>query len=269
MQIVECEKEARLPAAIVTWNVNGLRVRWTEVEALARTYWPDVLCLQETKHPVGFPDLQFYCHFESPYPTTKHHGVAMYVKEALCPVAISVDPSLVGHLVAADLANGIRMVCLYTKNSGNNRATMRETDAFRKDFDERLWSELQRLNDTAPMGALVVAGDLNVCLDRGDHYTGKVDPASAGRKPYEIARAHMGMTALGLRDVYMTLNPSHAGERWTFWSTRAGDTRSPRPDFPHGCGWRLDYVLARGAYFRTSEVLRTWGSSDHFPLAVW
>jgi hypothetical protein len=35
-------------------------------------------------------------------------------------------------------------------------------------------------------GGLVIAGDLNVCLDRGDHYTGKTSLESAGRKPFEI-----------------------------------------------------------------------------------
>jgi exodeoxyribonuclease-3 len=257
------------PAAVVTWNVNGLRARWAEIEALVKTYCPDVLCLQETKHKLGIPRIPWFWQIESPFPVSGRHGVAMYVKEALIPVGVAIDPDLAGHLVAADLSNGARVACLYTKNSGNSRATLGESDAFRRRFDDRLWMELERLRSGCPTGVLVVAGDLNVCIDRGDHYTGKTDPSSAGRKPYEIARAREGMAEVGLRDVYMDLNPDHAGERWTFWSRRFGDMRTPRPGFPHGCGWRLDYVLAKGANFRAAEVLSTWGSSDHMPVAVW
>lgn len=250
-----------MKAAILTWNVNGLGTSWRELVSIVDELHPDVVCLQETKHPNPFPTLPGYECFSSPFQRVHHHGSAMYVRTAMNAQEIQLRPELTGHVVAVQLPGGAVVVSMYTKNSGNPE----NGDNMRQKFDEIAWSEIKRIR--VPDSQLVVAGDLNCCLELGDHFSGKMNHTYAGQKPYEIATLKREMSALGLHDTYMHLNPNHTGERWTYWSLRFGSKLPPRGG-PYGKGWRLDYVLCTMPVFKSAEVLPTV-TSDHRPIVLY
>src|SRR5690242_10017369 len=76
---------------IVTWNVNGIRARFTELVELVCAEAPDVVCLQEIKaSPEQVPgvllELGDYVHYWHGA-AGGYSGVSIHVRRALCPDA--------------------------------------------------------------------------------------------------------------------------------------------------------------------------------------
>jgi exonuclease III len=217
---------------------------------------PEFICLQETK-TMDFPSFFGYNLFYSAYSSVNHHGVASYVKNDPFTRVIEIDPRLAGHALFIEHRSVI-VVNAYVKNSGQD-------NNLRRIFDQILWSEIDRFKDRK----LIVAGDLNVCLNMDDHYTGKSDEKVAGRKMFEKEHINAMVNKFKLKDAYMSAKYTN-GFKWTFKSQRYGRVETVNDMFNKGdvSGlWRLDYILvSQDITFESVKTIPSITTSDHIPV---
>jgi exodeoxyribonuclease-3 len=243
---------------VVTWNVNGIRARAAEVEALVSREAPDVLCLQELKaaaaqvpEPLAtLPGYWGYWHGARAY-----SGVSLHVRQAACA-----GPPAFGH-PAFDHEQRIVTVALgtttvasvYVPNGG-------------KDFPAKLrfleaMAELAGAVHAAG-GTLVVCGDLNVTHTDRDVHEKERKAGVIGQRPDERARLQ-ALLEHGLVDLGRALHPDD-DQLFTWWPP----WRNLRQ---RNIGWRLDYVLASEALASLASacvVLADHGTSDHAPVVA-
>ncbi|MEZ5317477.1 MAG: exodeoxyribonuclease III [Vicinamibacterales bacterium] len=243
---------------IITWNVNGIRARQTEVVALLEEERPDVVCLQEIKaSPEKVPALLVeaegywsYWHGSGGY-----SGVALLVRHGFVtsPPAFS-HPAfdMESRIVVVDLG-AFRVASVYVPNGGKDyEAKIRFFDAL------GAWADETRQSD----GALLICGDLNVAREERDVHPKERKPNQIGTRPDE--RALLARLVDGaFRDVGRALDPDNDA-LFTFWP----HWRNLRQ---RNIGWRIDYVLATepvASTARTSTSRREFGTSDHAPVVV-
>lgn len=249
--------------ALITWNVNGFRSRIAEVCELIGTLRPAVLCLQETKC-TELPPFPGYDHWLSPYSTPHHHGVAIYACSEMKGRAVEfeLEFALRGRVLGVEFS-GSRVFSVYTQNSMNNK------DLARAAFDQNFLRTIAPYSPAAGASKnLVIAGDLNVCCTPSDDYAGYLDPTLPCRKPFEIDGFNTICAATGLQDLFVAKSPPNSlAGRFTFYSRRFS-SRDTSPEYPHGRGLRLDYILAGNLAGFSHCAALNWGSSDHVPLVA-
>ena len=286
---------------LVTWNVNGLCRKLPDIDAFHRSFgMPQIWCFQETKCEI-FPKIPGYVHYGSAFRQPAHHGVAIYVREDFPSVRLDVHPELNGHAIAIQLVSGPIIVSAYVKNSGTiphdvdiyayfkmcenlrhfeaSRAMIMATvsagdlnNGFRMIHDVLFWHAVEELNlNFNSGGQLIVAGDMNTCLNIDDHHSGKKCETVPGLRSYESANMSSGMNICKLQDAYVHYAKIHKRldhEKWTFWPSRGGCSLKSSESKPNGSGWRLDYILAQNLIFSDVKVLKT-NMTDHSPLALY
>jgi exodeoxyribonuclease-3 len=243
---------------VVTWNVNGIRARQTELQALLEREQPDVLCLQEIKAlPEQVPELLvapdgYWCYWHG---GRGYSGVALLVRRGLCPSTPAFSHphfDLEQRIVVADLG-AIRVASVYVPNGG-------------KDYDAkiRFLHELAAWcgEQCSPMPPLVLCGDLNVAHEERD-----VHPKLRKRDQIGTREEERGLIARligsGLVDVGRALDPGN-DDLFTWWPP----WRQLRQ---RNIGWRIDYVLASeplASRARSAVSMREFGTSDHAPVVV-
>lgn len=258
---------------VATWNVNSVRSRLPRLLPWLDARAPDVVCLQETKLPVGvFDELVRPALAERGYAVAHHgegrwNGVAIASRVGLAEVVTGlldepVNPVGQGSVPEARAVTatcgGLRISSVYVPNG---RAP--DDPHYRYKLD---W--LAALRATVAAGdpaSTMVCGDMNIAPTDADVY----DPAAFAGSTHVTAPerdALRALSALGLHDVVR--------ERWpderifTYWDYRAGR-------FHQDLGMRIDLVLA-GAQV-APRVCAAWvdrqarkgsGPSDHAPVIV-
>jgi exodeoxyribonuclease-3 len=243
---------------IITWNVNGVRARHAELQALMADECPDVICLQEIKAPPDkVPDLLVTTadHWSYWHGAGGYSGVALIVRHSFFterPVFVHPSFDMENRIVVADLGSAV-IASVYVPNGG-------------KDYDAKItfFSALGAwARETIATGRdVVVCGDLNVALEERDVHPKERKPNQIGTRPQERTLL-AGMMGAGLVDVGRTLDPDN-NELFTWWAP----WRNLRQ---RNIGWRIDYVLATSnlATRATSSVVRReFGTSDHAPVVV-
>ncbi|HYN10252.1 MAG TPA: exodeoxyribonuclease III [Vicinamibacterales bacterium] len=243
---------------IVTWNVNGIRKRQGELQDLLAAEQPDILCLQEIKAaPEQIPGLLlapegYWCYWHG---LGGYSGVAMLVR---CDSA-QARPAFThpafdheGRIVVADLGSML-VASVYVPNGGKDfPAKMRFLDGLAG------WA-----SETNAAGrTVVICGDLNVAREERDVHPKERKPNQIGTRPEERARIS-GLIDTGFVDVGRTLDPGN-DELFTWWAP----WRNLRQ---RNIGWRIDYVLATGAFGEravSATSQREFGTSDHAPQVV-
>ena len=108
----------------------------------------------------------------------------------------------------------------------------------------------------------VICGDLNVARTDIDVHPKERKPRATGQLPEERALLER-IIGHGLVDVGRALDPDN-DRLFTWWAP----WREMRQ---RNIGWRLDYVLASEALYRTARacvVQREFGTSDHGPVVA-
>ncbi len=241
---------------ILTWNVNGIRARETQVRDLLLAERPDVACLQEIKaSPEQIPallaapaDYWAYWHGAGPY-----SGVALLLRRDLAaerPAFRHPELDRECRIVCADVG-GATVASVYVPNGGKDfPAKMRFLD------DLLRW--VGEMHSSG--GRLVLCGDLNVTRTDSDVHPKERKAGAIGQKPEErdlLAR----ILAAGLVDVTRALHPGD-DQLFTWWAP----WRNLRQ---RNIGWRIDYVLVTEALagrVRACDVHRETGTSDHAPV---
>lgn len=252
---------------VVTWNVNGIRSRFSEVVELCRTAAPDILCLQELKASVvqvpepltGLPDYVNLWHGGP----GGYSGVSIHVRRAWTVGAASAAASLPMsaftpppfdvqyRAIEVALGSGLRALSLYVPNGNRDfPAKLAFLDALRGHVREARRTGVQ----------LILCGDLNVARSDIDVHAAMRDPEIVGQRAEERALIE-GILDEGLRDLGRSFDPDNDG-LFTWWPPWRDERRKNR-------GWRLDYILASEPLARGAtrcRVLSEFGTSDHAPV---
>ena len=243
---------------IVTWNVNGIRARQSELQELISAQQPDVLCLQEIKaSPEQVPALLvapdgYWCYWHG---GRGYSGVALLVRRgyvADTPAFSHPHFDLEQRIVVADL-EPMRIASVYVPNGG-------------KDFDAKI-RFLEALaywaGETRAAGRpLVICGDLNVAREERDVHPKERKANQIGTRPEERALFSRLLDG-GLVDVGRALDPAN-DNLFTWWAP----WRNLRQ---RNIGWRIDYVLASEALAGAAAAavsMREFGTSDHAPVVA-
>jgi exodeoxyribonuclease-3 len=243
---------------VATWNVNGIRARYTEVLRWIDREEPDVICLQETKaSPEHVPEpLLAIAGYHARWHGHKgYSGVALHLARSTFgkrPEFSHPDFDHETRIVTARAAE-LLFASVYVPNGGKDfAAKMRFLEAMVN------YAARARAGGTT----LVLCGDMNVARAEIDVHPKERKPRAIGQLPEERALFER-LLSEGLVDVGRTLDP-HNDALFTWWAP----WRNMRQ---RNIGWRLDYVLASeglAADARACPVLTDVGTSDHAPVVA-
>jgi exodeoxyribonuclease III len=255
---------------VVTWNVNSIRVRYTDVAAWLRRHQPDVVLLQETKcTDAAFdelirPTLEPLGYDVAHWGVDHYNGVAIGSRVGIEDVRRGFPddpgPPFDEPRLLTATCSGIRMWNVYVPNG-------------RKREDPHWYFKLEwlhRLRDAVAGDVehgvpTVVAGDVNVQRADIDVY----DPARWRNRNHATPEERAAIAAVvdvGLRDVVRERHPGPGVYTW--WSYRPGQFSANR-------GMRIDLVLVtddvadRVTDVRIDRDERSRPvTSDHAPVVV-
>ena len=233
---------------IVSFNVNSVRLRLHQLQALVETHAPDVVGLQETKvADESFPvEALRELGYEAAWAGQKtHYGVATLSRTPLSDVAVGFPddpPDAQRRFLAATVTRpdgtAVRVLNGYFPQ-GENRA-----HAVKFPAKERFYADLLALLERAhdPAEPLVLLGDFNVApLDADVGLDAQavrrwLRTGSTSFLPEErewLAR----LARWGLDDTYRVVHPERADRHSWFDYRSRGFEREPRR------GLRIDHVL--------------------------
>jgi len=264
---------------VVSFNINGIRARPHQLEALREQYDPDIIGLQETKvQDADFPremieELGYHVAF---YGQKSHYGVALLSKEA--PLAVeyglpSDDDEAQRRLIAGTyrLGDGTLTVLNGYFPQGESR-----DHPLKFPHKERFYAELSGLLEErySPEQNLMVIGDMNVApldLDIGigaDNAKRWLRTGKCSFLPEEREWLNR-LLDWGLCDTYRVRYPE-SNDRFSWFDYRSrGFEREPRR------GLRIDLLLATNALQGSVvdagiayDIRAMEKPSDHCPIWV-
>ncbi|MBS7836965.1 exodeoxyribonuclease III [Wohlfahrtiimonas chitiniclastica] len=250
---------------LITWNVNSINVRQSQLESLLKDAAPDVVGLQEIKcETAQFPfdaitQLGYYAVASG---QKSYNGVALISRDE--PIDVSVGlPNYEDdqQRVIAATINGVRVVNVYVPNG-------QEVDSEKYAY-KLAWLDAfhEYLADTlAQYDTVVVMGDFNIVPTDNDVYAPELWRDKILCSPPERA-AFEGLLSLGFQDalrIFATNDPL-----FTWWDYRQGQ-------FEKDEGMRIDHFLlsnAASARMMRAKVHREIRAlerpSDHAPVAIY
>jgi len=264
---------------VVSFNINGVRARPHQLEALKLQYDPDIIGLQETKvQDADFPrqmieDLGYHVAF---YGQKSHYGVALLSKEP----AVAVE-----YGFPEEGAEAQRRLIAGTYRVGGQELTVingyfpqgeSRDHPLKFPHKQRFYAELQDLLSTrySPQQQLMLIGDMNVAPHDEDVGIG-ADNAKrwlrGGKCSFlpEEREWLAGLLDWGLCDTFRARFPNER-DRFSWFDYRSrGFEREPRR------GLRIDLALATaGLQSRLTDAgiaydIRSMEKpSDHCPIWV-
>ncbi len=241
---------------VATWNVNGIRKRFTEVLHWIDREEPDVICLQETKaSPEQVPEplrsvAGYHVHWHGG--VKGYSGVALLLRTATygdAPVFVHPPFDLENRIVVAEVGP-IVLGSVYVPNGGKNLDD-------KMTFLDELVAWAGALEDQGKH--LVLCGDYNVARTELDVHPSLRKPMIGQSFPERsLLEAFLGH---GLVDVGRHVDPDD-DRLFTWWAP----WRNMRQ---RNIGWRLDYIAASRALVDETvlcKVHRDVGTSDHAPV---
>jgi exodeoxyribonuclease-3 len=240
---------------IGTWNVNGIRARFSEVLHWIDREEPDVICLQEIKAgPAQVPEplcsvAGYHCYWHG---HKGYSGVALLLRAAKFrePPAFVHPPFDLEHRIVVATVGDLVLGSVYAPNGGKDLAA-------KMTFLHELVAWAGTLE--AEGKHLVLCGDYNVARSDIDVHPALRKPMIGQSMPERaLFEAFLGY---GLVDVGRHVDPDN-DRSFTWWAP----WRNLRQ---RNIGWRLDYVAASKALIDEAvhcTVHRDVGTSDHAPV---
>ena len=247
-----------MPARVVSFNVNGLRSRLHQLEAVIALHSPDIIGLQETKvSDQEFPHEAIRkLGYEVCFHGQKgHYGVALLSKSPAITVTrgfpLDSEGSQRRMIHGEYLVNGqtLHVINGYFPQ-GESRIHPTKFPAKEK-FYADLWSYLKLNFKTED--ALIVMGDMNVApqdIDVGIAPDNAKRWLKTGKCSFQPEEREWLKTLMdwGFKDTFRELHPTRE-ERYSWFDYRS-------KGFPDNRGLRIDVVLA------TPELAKTCVESD-------
>lgn len=243
---------------VITWNVNGIRKRESELLDLVEQQKPDVMCLQEIKcNPeqlppslsglMGLPDYHSFWHGKGGY-----SGVSVHLKKSRFEGISFSHPPFDSEARVVEARSGDRsFVSMYVPNGG-------------KDFPAKMdfLRELVHWGKELAARGSIICGDMNVARSEIDVHESQRNTRVIGQRPDERELFEKFFQA-GLVDVGRKLYPTDDAmfSWWPYWNNAR----------QRNIGWRLDLVIATPSIaerVQSHTVLREFGLSDHAPVVV-
>ncbi|MDG4811485.1 exodeoxyribonuclease III [Hydrogenovibrio sp. 3SP14C1] len=236
---------------IVSFNVNSVRMRIHQLQALTDSYAPDIIGLQETKvqdHEFPLADIEAMGYHAIYMGQKTHYGVAILYKKTLTLKASQYGWPHDGEeaqkrMIMADFedsdGNEVRVVNGYFPQ-GENRSHPIKFPA-KEAFYQDLMTYLKE--DCSPEQNLVVIGDFNISPQDKDIGIGEPNRKRwlrEGKTSFLPEEREWWATLLdwGLQDTYRKIHPEE--DRIFSWF----DYRSKGFDAEPKRGLRIDTVLA-------------------------
>ena len=260
---------------IICFNINGLRARPHQLEALKEKYDPDIIALQEIKvsdedFPEQIPtELGFNYHN---YGQKGFHGVAIFSKQFPRAVIKGLeggeDESQKRYVQCDyDTNIGVVSVCNSYFPQGENR---KHPDKFpyKDRYYKRITNHIESLNTN-----VVLTGDFNIAPNRNDigmNEDGIKRWLSQGHTAFlpEEIEWYKKLTDLGLADIWREKNPDSTKCSWFDYRSRGFDQDPKR-------GLRIDHFLLsnnlKNRYIGSEidhEIRAMDKPSDHCPVVL-
>jgi len=234
---------------IVSFNINGLRARYHQLQALVEKHDPDIIGLQETKvHDSEFPhdQLKTLGYHIVHHGQKAHYGVATLSRWQ--PLAVmkgypNEDPEHQRRtlITAYQLSDGttVKIVNGYFPQGESRHHPVKFPH--KRDYYENLNTWLTHEAD--PEDQLLVLGDLNVAPTDADIGIGEENAKRwlrSGKCSFlpEERSWYEKLYSWGLQDTWRTLNPAVSDQFSWFDYRSRGFEASPRR------GLRIDMILA-------------------------
>lgn len=261
---------------VVTFNINSVRTRDHQIEALVKKHSPDVICLQETKvHDDMFPfelyeDLGYYMDIHG---GKAHYGVATFSKKR---------PIKVEKGFPDDPEDAQRRMIITTYQYGDEKIKIlngyfpqgeSRDHPTKFPYKEKFYADLIKYlkNDDSNCHTIVL-GDINISPTDADIGIGEANAKRwlrTGKCSFlpEEREWLQQMMDTGLIDTYRTINPD-VDDRFSWFDYRSRGfndepKRGLRIDSVFACKWLNDRVIASDIDYEIRAMERP---SDHAPV---
>ncbi|WP_440053249.1 exodeoxyribonuclease III [Pseudoalteromonas sp. T1lg65] len=232
---------------IISFNINGLRARLHQLQALIEKHQPDVIGLQEIKvHDEAFPvddveALGYHVYFHG---QKAHYGVALLSKKPAKSIqkgfATDTEESqkrMITGVFCSDSGQEVTIMNGYFPQGDNiNHET-------KFPYKRQFYADLMgHLNDFAdPLSNLVVMGDINISptdLDIGIGEQNRKRWLKTGKCSFQPEEREWLKTLLdwGFKDTFRELTPE-ATDKYSWFDYRS-------KGFDDNRGLRIDVILA-------------------------
>lgn len=261
---------------IISFNINGLRARLHQLQAIIDKHQPDIIGLQEIKvHDEAFPleDVEAMGYSVYFHGQKAHYGVAMLCKKPA-------DNVQKGFPTDTDEAQK-RMIMVTTTNEKGEKVTVlngyfpqgdniaHETKyPYKRQFYKDLMTYLDEHH--TPDENVVIMGDINISptdLDIGIGEQNQKRWLKTGKCSFQPEEREWLKTLMdwGFKDTFRELHPNRE-ERYSWFDYRS-------KGFPDNRGLRIDVVLATPEFAKTCvesdidyELRGIEKPSDHAPI---
>lgn len=261
---------------IVTFNINSVRTRVHQIEALVEKHDPDVICLQETKvHDEMFPfdDYKHLGYHIEIHGGKAHYGVATFSKKK--PIAVEKgfpnDPEdAQRRMIITTFEYGDEKIKVlngyFPQGENRNHPT-------KFPYKEKFYADLiEYLNNDDSDCRTIVLGDINISPTDADIGIGEPNRKRwlrEGKTSFlpEEREWLAQMLATGLTDTYRTINPD-VDDKFSWFDYRSrGFEREPkrglRIDSVFACEWLNERAVASDVDYDIRGMERP---SDHAPV---
>lgn len=261
---------------VISFNINGLRARLHQLQAIIDKHQPDVIGLQEIKvHNEAFPvaDVEAMGYHVYFHGQKAHYGVAMLCKK-------SADKVTLGFPSDEEDAQK-RMIMVETTNKAGEKVTIlngyfpqgenisHETKyPYKRKFYQDLMGYLEE--NHSPGENVIVMGDINISPKDIDIGIGEVNAKrwlKTGKCSFQPEEREWLSTLMnwGFKDTFRELHPAR-GEQYSWFDYRS-------KGFVDNRGLRIDVVLATSSLASTCveaeidyELRAIEKPSDHAPI---
>ena len=261
---------------IVTFNINSVRTRVHQMEALVEKHDPDVICLQETKvHDDMFPfdDYKHLGYHIEIHGGKAHYGVATFSKKK--PIAVEKG-------FPNDPEDAQRRMIITTFEYGDEKIKVlngyfpqgeNRSHPTKFPYKEKFYADLiEYLNNDKSDCRTIVLGDINISptdMDIGIGEPNRKRWLREGKSSFlpEEREWLAQMMATGLTDTYRTINPD-VDDKFSWFDYRSkGFDREPkrglRIDSVFACDWLNERAIASDVDYEIRGMERP---SDHAPV---
>lgn len=264
---------------LVSFNINGLRARLHQLEAIVKNHQPDVIGLQETKvHDEQFPleAVQSFGYHVEFHGQKGHYGVALLTKQ-LPETVIKGFPTDSAEAqkrwigVSLTQANGRQ---LHVFNGYFPQGESRDHPV-KFPYKECFYADLQRFLPTYLTAEqdVAVMGDFNIGPEAEDIGIGEQNEKRwlrTGKCCFlpEEREWFARLMSLGLKDTYRKFYPQDRKYSWFDYRSRGFEDDPKR-------GLRIDFILSNPAFWDRCQAagidheIRSMDKpSDHCPVWV-
>jgi len=260
---------------VITFNVNGIRARIHQLDALIQKYTPDVICLQEIKvsdEDFPYTTIERLGYNVFNYGQKGFHGVAILCKKEPLNVIKGLDGGKdeeQKRFIQCDFNSkiGTISICNSYFPQGENRNHELKFP-YKERYYKRIIKHLKTINNN-----FIVTGDFNIAPLAEDRAIGPdaekrwLREGHTAFLPEEI-EWFSNLISIGVEDIWREKNPNENISTWFDYRSR-GFEREPKR------GLRIDFFLTnlelRDKYVESKidhEIRSMEKPSDHCPVTL-